>query len=715
MVQGESHHWYGDDGLGCRSGLSWDCSPSGETPDGLVTGLAVRCRQNPRGAGVYPHSCDRIPITSGLGSRRKMPTSHKNPVLLGPFLWKKIDGQLVPYIPAKRVQSSNIRGSRDHLVGIEKNPGPTDNKGKEKDKQKSPVQPDPKKLNQAQLIPKDNQSKGANKRRRRQGNRSAAQAKQILTSIMDGNAQVNGALDAKKEMEKEPVVVPPVVVSEPIVHRPLTRPQAEMVDWATKKYRAEYEVSLVTKLDVYTPEQQKMMDWVRENHNDEFLSQLAAVAAEQEVNPFFVFPANDLPPPPCSVEPTEILNLPLPPPPPSASVLLDQMKEVDKLDDYVRGKSIPDSAQGNYFFPGNGNYPLDRFDDQVVGGLECPGRIIIAELPKGALPMWAPWVHALGKAVLIIVTIWLFQIFTLCVADIIDWVFPVSSEYSKNLLTATRGLSSEYFHFLTANRDPLRAVPGFTVFKTLLNYLMHLLYHMMYVALPDHWMTNLLFAPVDLFVYCVSFYTTLFTLLNVPWRLLRTLLWLCGNHDLFYEETGLYYRLCPISLGLWLFSTNEKIKNVRLVLIPRKLRKITKDYRPEGDRTEKLNGSEFWYMHVAVEVRSKAGNHTVFRYYKDWAPGKLPDQWYKASKRTLKTVLVSPGLLSSALNRKTMMADNAKPEVAIDTMVRMMQANPHYQAELHVLTSEGLNMYRDMSLVFGALIAKDVIHDNKYF
>jgi hypothetical protein len=602
-----------------------------------------------RGGRLARHVSDP-PRSMSRGSRyRREPVLHGNPTMLGHFRWRRVGGVLQPYIPLARTQRRLIEGSRDYLVGVEKNPGPTDNKGKRKETiNKSPVKPDPK-------------GKAVRKPSAKVGKRQAKKDKAISKSCSISDAKEKGKQDAVKEVSD------------------LDLEEQALIKWAQAKYPALFKdgVNELMKAEMARKEKDcgNMID-------------------------------TQVPAPPVASAAPKI---------PTVREVLEELKSQDNLEDYVRGKTRPDPSLGDYEFPLQGAHQLARFDDQLEGGHPIMGKIIIADMPSASLPLWAPYKVVFIKIFLYMLSIFMFHFLILGITDLFDWLFPIDNVYTRDLLTATRGMSESYFKMLTDNRSPLRVIPGLGFWRYVVHTILHFLYHLLYTAVPNHWLTNLVFAPIDLIVFVSSLYSSLFMVFNIPWRVIRFCLWVYGHENLFYEETGFYLLVCPISLGRWFFSTAEKIKSVRLVLIPRRRRTCVKDFRPEGDRTEKLNGSEFWYMHVAVEVRTKDGKCDAFRYYKDWETGVLPDQWYKKNKRTLKTVLISPGLVSTALNRKTMMADNTKPEVAIDTMVRMLQANPHYQAELHVLASEGHNMYRDMCLVFGALIAKDVVHGNKYF
>lgn len=158
------------------------------------------------------------------------------------------------------------------------------------------------------------------------------------------------------------------------------------------------------------------------------------------------------------------------------------------------------------------------------------------------------------------------------------------------------------------------------------------------------------------------------------------------------------------------WQPGEKIKHIRLILIEKDQRRITKDFRPEMDRNTPMARQMVKVYNVRVEVRTNLG----FRYYKDWM-NTLPSQWFKPNGRTLKQVSINDGLLATALNRKTMMAARDHPEVAIDTMTRLVQANPQYQEDYHALLDTGSSIYRDMALICGAIVSRDPYHSNQHF
>jgi len=160
------------------------------------------------------------------------------------------------------------------------------------------------------------------------------------------------------------------------------------------------------------------------------------------------------------------------------------------------------------------------------------------------------------------------------------------------------------------------------------------------------------------------------------------------------------------------FRDNSKIKHVRLIGVLKCTGDMDlPDSRPEMDRAEDLTKTRLACYRLLVEIRTARG----YYYFKDWPEDNLPDQWYKPHGRTLKHVWLNVGLLSTALNRKTLLAARSKPAVAIDTMIRMISANPHYQEDLSNLIETGGSIYRDMSLICGAIVSRDPYTINESF
>jgi hypothetical protein len=50
----------------------------------------------------------------------------------------------------------------------------------------------------------------------------------------------------------------------------------------------------------------------------------------------------------------------------------------------------------------------------------------------------------------------------------------------------------------------------------------------------------------------------------------------------------------------------------------------------------------------------------------------------------------------------------------LSTTLRMLSSNPHYH-ECPEYLARGRSIYRDMALVFGAVVTRSVSHDNEHF
>jgi len=163
----------------------------------------------------------------------------------------------------------------------------------------------------------------------------------------------------------------------------------------------------------------------------------------------------------------------------------------------------------------------------------------------------------------------------------------------------------------------------------------------------------------------------------------------------------------------------SSLKSCRLVAVRvNEYFKDSADVRPEFDRSQRKQKSKAAVHHVLVELRTADG----YRYYKDWGNKQdVPARFWKESDRvpdgggrTLKKVLINVGLLATALNRKTMLASRADPALTLDACIRLMQANPHYQEQQEWLMS-GSSLYRDMALIAGPIVTRDLYYSNEYF
>lgn len=184
------------------------------------------------------------------------------------------------------------------------------------------------------------------------------------------------------------------------------------------------------------------------------------------------------------------------------------------------------------------------------------------------------------------------------------------------------------------------------------------------------------------------------------------LCWVFGH---FYKEVYDLYHLLLIVLG-----TNRP-HQIRLVGIPLGARKTDiHDRRPELDRGEhraKLVRQDY---QLAVVVEDGSG----FRLYKEFP--FLSKQWYVRPDAwfvdyRLLTVRLDNGLMATALNRLTLMKSKSEPHLALEACLRLVMANSAYQEDYTRLYNTGRSVYRDMALVAGAIVAKDIGHDNSAF
>lgn len=159
---------------------------------------------------------------------------------------------------------------------------------------------------------------------------------------------------------------------------------------------------------------------------------------------------------------------------------------------------------------------------------------------------------------------------------------------------------------------------------------------------------------------------------------------------------------------------------------------IENDRRPAFDRLDKKLDRHLSSYQICVEVYFEHNGR--YAYYTHWDTlSGLPHQWFKPNYKDsypwyfgffsnsllrvykLKQVALDETLLRTALNRKTLLASRDKPEVAIDTMIRMMSANPQSCELYNRLLYEGESMYRDMALVCGAIVTRSPHTINQHF
>jgi len=157
------------------------------------------------------------------------------------------------------------------------------------------------------------------------------------------------------------------------------------------------------------------------------------------------------------------------------------------------------------------------------------------------------------------------------------------------------------------------------------------------------------------------------------------------------------------------YSELENESTRRLVAIPLRSYNKGKRFFPDFDREDKKYVPKFKQYQLFVETR-----FFTMRHYQMTADD-LSHHWLSDKPgRKLKKVVLSEGLISTALNRKTMIGARINPAENLSTMLRLLSANPHY-AENPNYIRKGRSIYRDMALVCGAVVTRDVYHDNQHF
>lgn len=146
-----------------------------------------------------------------------------------------------------------------------------------------------------------------------------------------------------------------------------------------------------------------------------------------------------------------------------------------------------------------------------------------------------------------------------------------------------------------------------------------------------------------------------------------------------------------------------------LVMFPVRLYKDDGDFAPEFDREEFKQPTRLVQYQVAVHVK-----HLGFHYYYLDAQN-LPAQWRDERRNDLlKKVVINDGLTATVLNRKTLLGDRKFVRDTLSTTLRLLSANPHYHESARYLT-KGRSVYRDMALVFGAVVMRSVEEANEHF
>lgn len=150
-------------------------------------------------------------------------------------------------------------------------------------------------------------------------------------------------------------------------------------------------------------------------------------------------------------------------------------------------------------------------------------------------------------------------------------------------------------------------------------------------------------------------------------------------------------------------------RQVRLVAVPIKDLPRGGRFFPDFDAEDVKYVPVFRKYQLAIEEKTPGG------YKYSTKNSKLPPQWgFARAPSRLKTVVLSEGLISTTINRKTMVGARDDPAVNLGVMLRLISSNPHYAESPHYV-SRGRSVYRDMALVCGAIVTRDLMHDNQHF
>lgn len=232
-----------------------------------------------------------------------------------------------------------------------------------------------------------------------------------------------------------------------------------------------------------------------------------------------------------------------------------------------------------------------------------------------------------------------------------------------------------------------------------------------YVA--KEFVTGFFKVATDLYLfYCAACY--LFFLLMSVFFCKRTArgnvkLPLCFIVSVTLIELHIFYQRILVYLGV--------LRPHRAVLVGRPTGAVsrdTRDRRPELDRGEHFANTDRQQYQLLVIVKDPLG----CRAYDTW-PGLHP-QWYDNPRmffadQRLTTVELDNGLMSTALSRLTMLKSKKEPALALESCLRQITANSAYQEDYHRLYGTGRSVYRDMALVCGAIVAKDISYENSAF
>jgi len=181
----------------------------------------------------------------------------------------------------------------------------------------------------------------------------------------------------------------------------------------------------------------------------------------------------------------------------------------------------------------------------------------------------------------------------------------------------------------------------------------------------------------------------------------------------------LYYLLC---------YSRAAVRS-KLIAVPvGKSYQLDQEHRPQFDLCEKRI-QHASYQHYRLYVEHKlapkgwcCGLGRVFgkrKYVYKTNSRDLPKQWLRTGTnpecKLKKSVLLSPEMLKLMINRRTLTADGTKPEVALDGALRLLSACAGLQEDYATLKTEGRSAYRDASLVYGAIVCRDIYHENHHF
>jgi len=222
--------------------------------------------------------------------------------------------------------------------------------------------------------------------------------------------------------------------------------------------------------------------------------------------------------------------------------------------------------------------------------------------------------------------------------------------------------------------------------------------------------------------------------------------WYCVEAILCSVLTRALFRCC-VYIYVFRKFTNSYLKS-ELVMIPLKSVKARsgRDIRPEFDLEQFCATNDYCDYQICVRHTYSRGfiyqlNATLYPKLSSWSePGFFKTEnygWWEVIKTVccpplliwtlwlflmddnvptllFKKVRINMGLVSTALNRKTLLGSRSDPAISIATMLRLVAANAHYHDDLAYIR-DGRSVYRDMALVCGVIVSRDPYHDNQHF